>query len=148
MPRASSAIPAGVAPWREVTGSPMRWKELPAAAVGLEVCQKHQILGDVYGTSLDINRFLVGGWPTPLKNMTSSVGMMKFPIYGKITNVPHHQPVYIYTGCEWNSDGVLVLIFGFLDIKSARVFTICIHMFHCVVLNMVYLFTSAGWRWD
>ena len=27
------------------------------------------------------------GWclsPTPLKNMTSSVGMMKFPIYGKI----------------------------------------------------------------
>ena len=83
MPRASSAIPAGVAPWREVTGSPMRWKELPVAAVGLEVCQKHQILGDVYGTSLGINIFLVGGWPTPLKNMTSSVGMMKFPIYGK-----------------------------------------------------------------
>ena len=27
---------------------------------------------------------LVGGWPTPLKNMSSSVGMMKFPIYGKI----------------------------------------------------------------
>ena len=26
---------------------------------------------------------LVGGIPTPLKNMTSSVGMMKFPIYGK-----------------------------------------------------------------
>ena len=28
--------------------------------------------------------FLVGGWPTPLKNMSSSVGMMKFPMYGKI----------------------------------------------------------------
>jgi len=27
---------------------------------------------------------LVGGIPTPLKNMTSSVGMMTFPIYGKI----------------------------------------------------------------
>ena len=29
---------------------------------------------------------LVGGWATPLKNMSSSVGMMKFPIYiyGKI----------------------------------------------------------------
>ena len=26
---------------------------------------------------------LVGGWPTPLKNMSSSVGMMTFPIYGK-----------------------------------------------------------------
>ena len=25
---------------------------------------------------------LVGGWPTPLKNMSSSVGMMKFPLYG------------------------------------------------------------------
>ena len=26
---------------------------------------------------------LVGGIPTPLKNMSSSVGMMKFPVYGK-----------------------------------------------------------------
>ncbi len=26
----------------------------------------------------------VGGWPTPLKNMNSSVGMMTFPIYGKV----------------------------------------------------------------
>ena len=30
--------------------------------------------------------------PTPLKNMSSSVGMMTFPIYGKITSVPNHQP--------------------------------------------------------
>ena len=30
---------------------------------------------------------------TPLKNMSSSVGMMKFPIiYGKIGGVPNHQP--------------------------------------------------------
>jgi len=29
--------------------------------------------------------------PTPLKNMSSSVGMMKFPIYGE--NVPNHQPI-------------------------------------------------------
>ena len=27
-----------------------------------------------------------------LKNMSSSVGMMKFPIYRKIKNVPNHQP--------------------------------------------------------
>ena len=27
---------------------------------------------------------LVGGWPTPPKNVSSSVGMMTFPIYGKI----------------------------------------------------------------
>ena len=37
---------------------------------------------------------LVGGIPTPLKNMSSSVGMMTFPIYGKIKNVPNHQPLY------------------------------------------------------
>ena len=27
-----------------------------------------------------------GGIPTPLKNMSSSVGMMKFPMYGKYKN--------------------------------------------------------------
>ena len=31
-----------------------------------------------------------------LKNMSSSIGMMTVTIYGKIKNVPHHQPVYIY----------------------------------------------------
>ena len=35
---------------------------------------------------------LVGGTPTPLKNMSSSVGMMTFPIHGKIKHVPNHQP--------------------------------------------------------
>ena len=37
---------------------------------------------------------LSGWWlsPTPLKNMSSSVGMMTFPIYGKIKHVPNHQP--------------------------------------------------------
>ena len=38
------------------------------------------------------------GWwlnPTPLKNMSSSIGMMTFPIYGKIKNVPNHY-MYIY----------------------------------------------------
>ena len=29
---------------------------------------------------------------TPLKNMSSSIGMMNFPIYGKIKHVPNHQP--------------------------------------------------------
>jgi hypothetical protein len=36
---------------------------------------------------------LVGGIPTPLKNMSSSVGMI-IPIYGKIKHVPNHQPAY------------------------------------------------------
>ena len=41
-------------------------------------------------------QLLVGGIPTPLKNMSSSVGMMTFPIYGKIKTVPNHQlPIYL-----------------------------------------------------
>ena len=38
-----------------------------------------------------------GWWFQPLwKNMSSSVGMTTFPIYGKKTkNVPNHQPVYL-----------------------------------------------------
>ena len=36
--------------------------------------------------------FLVGGWPTPLKNM-SQLGSL-FPIYGKIKHVSNHQPVF------------------------------------------------------
>ena len=33
---------------------------------------------------------LVGGLPTPLKNML--LGMMKLPIHGITKNVPNHQP--------------------------------------------------------
>ena len=33
--------------------------------------------------------------PTPLKNISSSMGMMTFPIYGKIKNVPKHQLVVV-----------------------------------------------------
>ena len=37
---------------------------------------------------------LVGGWPTPLKHMSSSVGMMKFPIWWEKSSKcsSHHQP--------------------------------------------------------
>ena len=33
--------------------------------------------------------------PTLLKNMSSSIGMMKFPRYGKIKHVPNHQPDFV-----------------------------------------------------
>ena len=47
---------------------------------------------------------LVGGWLTPLKN-TSQLGWL-FPMYGKIKQVPSHQPdVYtLYTYTCWNWD--------------------------------------------
>ena len=42
-----------------------------------------------------VNNNLVGGIPTPLKNMTSSVGMMKFPIYGKIDGKIMKRPCFV-----------------------------------------------------
>ena len=39
--------------------------------------------------------YLVGGWETPLKNMSSSVGII-LPNIWKIRHVPKHQSVYIY----------------------------------------------------
>jgi hypothetical protein len=44
---------------------------------------------------MDPDGKIKSGWwlSHPLKNMNSSVGMMKFPIYGKLRNVPNHQPV-------------------------------------------------------
>ena len=38
------------------------------------------------------NMMLVGGWPTPLKNMSSSVGMMKFPIWWKVIKFHGSKP--------------------------------------------------------
>jgi hypothetical protein len=49
-----------------------------------------------YGDFINMNDELVGGIPTALKNMSSSVGIMKFPIYGKIKNVPNHQPGNVF----------------------------------------------------
>ena len=39
--------------------------------------------------------FLAGGWATPSWKIWESIGMMNFPIYGKIKNVPNHQPVLV-----------------------------------------------------
>ena len=58
----------------------------------------------------------------------------------KQKNVPHHQPVYIYTRFEWNSDGVLVLILGCLDIKSARVFAICSIAWYKIWYIYIYIY--------
>ena len=49
----------------------------------------------IVGSTVDAQETAVpsGGWwlsPAPLKNMSWSVGMMTFPLYGK--NVPKHQP--------------------------------------------------------
>ena len=35
---------------------------------------------------------MAGWWFEPLRKIWKSIGMMTFPIYGKIKNVPNHQP--------------------------------------------------------
>ena len=54
-------------------------------------------------TIIDSISTVVGGWPTPLKNI-SQLGWL-FPLYGKIKNDPKHQPVV-----GWVSD--LSPVFG------------------------------------
>ena len=45
-----------------------------------------------------VNNNLLGGIPTPLKNRSSSVGMMKVPIYGKIIQMfqTKNQPLVVW----------------------------------------------------
>ena len=67
-----------------------------------------------------INNNLVGGWPTPLKNISSSVGMMTFPIYiyGKHEkNVPNHQPENVcgsFSESHWLHHDLLSNTCGYL----------------------------------
>ena len=66
-----------------------QWVVGPHASIWLE-----PLLEDLIGWGSKLP--LVGGIPTPLKIMSSSVGMMTFPKYGKrkfmFQNVPNHQP--------------------------------------------------------
>ena len=50
---------------------------------------RHLQLGEVRNSNFF---FLVGGWATPLKNMISSIGMMRFPIYGKMPKMATKPP--------------------------------------------------------
>ena len=45
-----------------------------------------------HGAPMFRYRWLVGGPGPPLWKIWKSIGMMRFPIYGKIKNVPNHQP--------------------------------------------------------
>jgi hypothetical protein len=51
-----------------------------------------------WGSKVKLKRwysFLVGGWATPLKNMSSSAGMIIPNIWKMFQNVPNYQPVLI-----------------------------------------------------
>ena len=55
--------------------------------------------------------------PTPLKNMSSSVGMMTFPIYGKITSVPNHQPDFYDIVMIYDREHEMFFFFCFMGMS-------------------------------
>ena len=63
---------------------------------------------DGHGSSIEYggNKILVGGILTPLKNMSSSVGMMTFPTEWKVIKVMFqttNQIIYIWVGyCKYS----------------------------------------------
>ena len=62
----------------------------------------------------------------PLWKIWKSVGMMTFPIYGKIKNVPNHQPVMHYLViCYWRCF-VLLLLFNMVFVVMLIVIVILI----------------------
>ena len=61
--------------------------------------------GGLIGSNGNVNGIWLVVEPTPLKNMTSSVGMMKFPMYGKIIQMfQNHQPVFFFLYNQQNQD--------------------------------------------
>ena len=66
-------------------------RKFPTENLGSLESTKHCVLGDMLrpSQSPELPQFLVGGWPTPL-NMSSSVGMMKFP-YMESHKIPWFQ---------------------------------------------------------
>ena len=61
----------------------MKHRTVPLKQRAWQTCQK---------LSENDTSWLVGGWPTPLKNMSSSMGRITSHILWKITNVWNHQP--------------------------------------------------------
>ena len=84
--------------------------------------------------------YLVGGWATPLKNMSSSVGMMKFPIYGKIKNVyllNHQSVINIATVA------MIITVLSFLFVDGTMILLIMIfYTFSIVSVTFIVIATA------
>ena len=84
--------------WDGTSPSDMSWEKPSCTGPYSEA----QLLWDFHGFSGTVwekrsgktvqNTILVGGWATPLKNMSSSVGMMIPNIWKNKSHVPNHQP--------------------------------------------------------
>ena len=87
---------------------------------------------------------------TPLKNMTSSVGMISNPIYGKIKNVPNHQPARV---ASEKSAFFTALEEEKLQVFQAstslwRLWLCCGQLFGSVVAPSIYWVRAEGRPWQ
>ena len=104
-----------------------------------------------------LNDGLVGGWATPLKNMISSVGMMTFPIYGKIKGIfqttnqiiyiqkgdmitPHNTPFY-----QWKHP--IVALQAFLSVHVVDYVPLCLAALQlcCLDLSLKVEYQKVWW---
>ena len=83
---------------------------------------------------------LSGWWYTyPSEKWSSSVGMMTFPIYGKIKNVPNHQPAILINYCGRNNP----MNMCFIVTNRCRIFSIHSSTMHlCISIHNIY---DAHW---
>jgi len=78
-------------------------------------------MGDTQALKKKTHSYLVGRIPTPLKNMSSSFGMMKFPTEWKNnSHVPNHQPEMV--GVRWPviERGLAELVCRLLTTKESK----------------------------
>ena len=82
-------------------GRPSSSSHATASVDAEKLCSDHPNEIDIdchlWGSMFHPNSTLLGGWATPLKNMSSSIGMMRFPQYEWENKKwqPNHQPVHV-----------------------------------------------------
>ena len=80
--------------WMRNRGTPISKQPILSVLLLFQLIQLHQHEKNICFP----NSSRVGGFsPTPLKNMTFSIGMMTFPIQMEKKIVPNHQPVVLVT---------------------------------------------------
>ena len=84
-------------PFHGTMASVMGWFKYKECSIRYGIQWQLQIIWMWVSIGKIIKLNLVGGWPTPLKDMTSSVGMMTFPyiMENHKCHVPKHQSVNI-----------------------------------------------------
>ena len=91
---------------------------------------------------------LVGGWATPLKNI-SQLGWL-FPIYGQIKHVPNHQPVIYWYEEKPKAIGLEFLLISWRCLKCLRFKTMVPEWILKQMVNWIFILSNLWntmYRW-